>query len=474
MFKAISFFITLIFCTPLITFGQHSLEGNWKGYIDLMGNHLKINTHFKKHGNKLTGTIDIPQQGARGLNLQQIARPEKDSVSFGFPAGPGYATFSGTINSDSTISGIFTQHRQQFPFKLTRSPQAESETVSKKQPALPYHHKDLIIQNGPVKIGGTLTRPENKPADQLVILISGSGAQDRDESLDPITSFKPFAMLADSLTFHGIATFRYDDRGIGESTGNFYQATLDTLASDLESIIHHFSKASADHNFKHIVLLGHSQGGILAGRVAAKNSNVDRVILMSSPGISLKKVLRYQVRQSFEASDIPDNQIKKEISAREQLMDALRKDKNISEAKAKYLHAFEAIQRKTLQAANKDTSNVSSMGKKQTQALVSGYGSPQMQSLLFYDPAKDLKKLRIPVLVLMGGKDIQVPIDKNEKPIKDALESAGTSYKIETFPEANHLYQNAKTGKVSEYTKLPSKFVDGFITTIIQWLQSPQ
>lgn len=471
MFKTVSILLALMLGTPIMTFGQHSLEGNWKGYIDIMGNHLTIKTHFKKNEDKLSGTIDIPQQGAHGLHLQHILSSKKDSVSFGFPAGPGYASFAGTFQSDSTISGTFTQNGQQFPFTLSRFKESQSQTAPEEQPKLPYNHEDLIIKNGAVDIGGTLTWPENKTPDQLVIIISGSGAQNRDGKI-PVTDFEPYLALADSLTQNGLATFRYDDRGVGESTGNFYQATLDTLVSDVEAIVHHFSKSSADHYFKHIILLGHSQGGIIAGKVAAEDSKVDQLILMSSPGISLKKVLRYQVRQSFEAGNIPEDQIKTEIAARENLMEAIRKDKNISEAKARYRRAFEAIQRKALLAANKDTSNVSQMGKRQTRALANGYGSPQMQSLLFYDPTKDLKKLHIPVLVLLGGKDTQVLINKNKSPLKTALDSAGISYKIKTFPDANHLYQKANTGKVSEYSELPSKFVDGLIATIAHWIEN--
>ena len=468
-------FFSIILLFPFQSQAQNSnIAGNWKGYIDLMGNHLIIKIHFKKNGTQLTGTIDIPQQGANGLNLQHISHPKKDSVSFGFPAGPGYASFAGTLESDSTIKGTFSQNGRQFPFNLKKSNKIETEATARKKKELPYHHKNLILQNDSIKIGGTLTWPENKSTNQLVILISGSGAQDRDESLEPIASFKPFATLADSLTMHGIATFRYDDRGIGESTGNFSQASIDILASDVEAIIKHFTQTSIDHHFKNITLLGHSQGGIVAGKVAAQDSLVDRLILMSSPGISLKQVLRYQVRQTFEDQYIPENQIEAEIAGREKLMEAIQKDTNISKAKAEYRQAFEAIQRKSLLSANKDTSNVSEMGKKQAQALVSGYGSPQMQSLLFYDPASDLKKLAIPVLVLFGGKDTQVPINKNKEPIKRALKASGSSYQIKTFPNANHLYQKANTGTVSEYSELPSRFVDGFIATITNWLKDPK
>src|SRR5699024_63839 len=178
-------------------------------------------------------------------------------------------------------------------------------------------HKELIIKNDSIDIGGTLTWPENKETPQLVIMISGSGAQDRDESL-PITDFKPFAALADSLTMAGIATFRYDDRGIGKSTGNFEDTTPDMLASDVEAIIHYF-EYEADQHFDQIILLGHSQGGVVGGKVAAENKAVDKLILIASPGVTLKRVLREQVVQPAEKISIDREIIRQELDGRENL-----------------------------------------------------------------------------------------------------------------------------------------------------------
>lgn len=468
MQKLSALLLFVVLAQPL--HAQTPLAGHWEGYIDIMGNHLTIKTHFKQSDNQLTGTIDIPQQGATGLNLQKISRPRNDSVSFGFPAGPGYASFAGTFKGDSTISGTFTQHGQQFPFQLKRSGQVTAETESRTQAKLPYHHKELVIKHDFIAIGGTLTWPENRSSGQLVILISGSGAQDRDESLKPLTNFTPFAALADSLTRYGVATFRYDDRGIGQSTGNFSQTTLDMLASDVEAIIGYFSGSDSQHHFQHIILLGHSQGGIVGGKVAAEDHRVDKLILMASTGVPLKQVSDYQVRQALAQAGASQKQIEDEMAARQQLYKALQKQQHVDEAKRHHTEQFLELLR-SIQGSQQDAQTLRQQARKETQGLDAGYTNSQFQSLYSYDPTRDLNKLDIPVLVLFGGKDTQVPVEMNKPPVEQALESAGAPYQMKVFDQANHLFQKAKTGQVQEYGKLDNAFVDGFISTIVGWIK---
>lgn len=309
------------------------------------------------------------------------------------------------------------------------------------QKKLPYNHKDLIIKNDSVDIGGTLTWPKDEKADQMVIMISGSGAQDRDATMKPVSDFKPFAVLADSLTDAGIATFSYDDRGVDKSTGNFGNATLDILASDMNAIITDLT-SRPNHNFKEILLLGHSQGGVVAGKVAAKNNSVDKLILMASTGVSLKEVVRFQVQQAFAPL-------------------------NLDEAQEKYRQQFKAVQL----AAGADSTQVSAVAQRQAAQLRATFSAPQTQSLLFYNPANDLKELDIPVLVLFGGKDTQVTVEMNKEPIEKVLESGNAKHQTEIFTAANHLFQKANTGQVQEYGSLENKFIEGFTTTIADWIK---
>ncbi|WP_138432147.1 alpha/beta hydrolase [Fodinibius saliphilus] len=329
-----------------------------------------------------------------------------------------------------------------------------------------FNQKELIIKDNSTKIGGTLTWPKNSSPNAIVIMISGSGAQDRDETMNPISNFKPFALLADSLTSGGLATFRYDDRGIGASTGSFSDATLDTLASDVETIIKYFHKKDTP-SFSEIILLGHSQGGLVGEKVAVKNRSVNKLILMASAGIPLQKILRHQVQRAFSRAFIDSVLAAKEINAREQLMDATKNDTNIDEAQKRYRTQFAAIQR----SVGIDSSRASQIAQKQARQLTKVYRSPQLQSLLYYDPVIDLKKLDIPVLILFGGKDTQVTVEMNKPPMKEAMESTGVPYQIEVFPNANHPFQKAKTGDLQEYGQLKHHFVDGFTSTIIEWIK---
>ncbi|MDZ7683213.1 MAG: alpha/beta hydrolase [Fodinibius sp.] len=457
----------LLFMLALTTtlYGQDRLAGNWKGAIEIQGTELTIITHFSMADDSLTGTLDIPQQGAQGLPFKNISTIAPDSVYFDFFAGMGMAEFRGAFKNDTTIGGTFHQSGQSFPFEINKQKNV-SVSASKEDAPPSYNRKELLIQNDSVAIGGTLTWPKDTTTQHLVIMISGSGPQDRDATLTPVSDFKPFAVLADSLTMNNIATFRYDDRGIGQSSGNFGDTTLDMLASDVEAIIENLT-AMPQHSFENIILLGHSQGGIVAGKVASENQKVDQIILMGSTGVPLKEVLRFQIKQAFAGSGVDSVLLEKEITAREQLMEAIRDQKGVQQSKEHYHKKFKAIQI----AAGADTTQAEKLADRQTKQLEASFRSPQMQSLLFYDPAQDLQKLDIPVLVLFGSKDTQVPIAMNKKPIKSALDSADVSYQIWEFKQANHLFQKAKTGSAREYGSLEKQFVYPFTSRISSWIK---
>jgi len=457
------FTILIVLLTLTTTlYGQDRLAGDWNGSINLPTYNLPITTQFTQ-GDSLKGNIKI--QGTT-LPLKNIHFEEKDFVFFEFVTPMNVARFEGQFTSDTTIEGEYLQAGQQFPFTLSKRVQSSSAD---------YHSKDLTIQNNSVTIGGTLTWTKKTTAKHLVIMISGSGAQDRDATLTPISDFKPFAVLADSLTMDNIATFRYDDRGVGESSGNFGATTLEMLASDVDAIIEKLT-AMPEHNFSEVVILGHSQGGIVAGKVAQENTNVDRVILMASTGVPLKKVLRFQTKQPFAAAGIDSALVSQEIAAREQLMEAIRNEKllqgaqEVEQARQTYQKQFKAIQI----AAGADSAQAQNLAERQTNQLEATFRSPQIQSLLFYNPADDLRQLDIPVLVLFGGKDTQVTIDMNKEPIKKALESADVPYQIWEFDMANHLFQKAQTGSAQEYGSLKKEFMYPFTSRISKWIKKQQ
>lgn len=450
--------VALILFAPLKA--QHSLEGVWEGGITVPGGQLKIIFKIDKSGGGYSGTLDIPQQGAVGLKLEPISQ-EGDSVSLVFSAGQITGVFSGSFESEAKISGLYSQGGPSTPFSVDRT------ALSTEKPEKPENETDFIIPNGDIEIGGTLTVPGGVIKGPLVIMSSGSGAQDRDSN---IFDFKIFAVIAEHLAEEGIASFRYDDRGIGKSTGSFPDATLDDLASDVEAIINYF-RNSTDQKFESFTVLGHSQGGVVAGKVASKLDAVDQLILMGSIAPSLSEILRYQVNLGYTNTPVDKSLIDLEIDAREGIMRAIVQESSIDLAKQKYIETYTKILEALPEAQKSSIPDIGKAASNQANQLVSFYGSAQAKSLLFYVPTKDLEKVDVPTLVLFGGKDTQVTVAQNKERIEKALEQAGTLYEIKVFESANHLFQTANTGLVNEYTLLAKEFTDSFLDTISTWIK---
>lgn len=444
-------------CTPLSA--QSPLTGNWEGYIEIQGTRLTIKTHFSEAQDSVSGTIDIPQQGAAGLPLRDIETPG-DSVAFSFQAGPGLAVFKGHFTSDQQIKGTFYQRGMSFPFQLSRASQNEKP--------LPYQQKELTIRNGDLTIGGTLTLPGGTDQAPCVLLLSGSGAQDRNATA---YGFEIFRHLADYLTRNGIAVFRYDDRGVGQSTGSLADASLDDLAADVQTIIKDL-KTQSSINPNQIGLLGHSQGGVVAGKVAAQqNTPIRFLILMASPARPLSEVVVDQVKTLLKEQGAADSVIQQQVALQRAVFDTLRNSQNFDKIRV-------PLEENVLQKINSlpESAKASIPDPKQYAAnqidhQLNALTSASYRSFLDYDPVTDLKNSGVPVLAVYGGKDQQVLSDINALITEKALKKAERPYQIKVFPDANHLFQEAQTGSISEYGQLDKAFVEGFSNTIVEWIK---
>lgn len=326
---------------------------------------------------------------------------------------------------------------------------------------------DLIIKTKDVNIGGTLTIPTNLKTASLVIMSSGSGPQDRDETLE---GFKIFKVISDHLASKGIASFRYDDRGIGASTGDFVNSTIEDHSNDLENIIDYF-KSVKEHSFNDFILFGHSQGGILAAKVAVDNESVKKVVLMGAPAVPLIEVVTYQVRQEYEQSNISKSLIEADVSAHNKLMRAIEDNENINKAYDVFRETTEYILDEMSSAEKTvDVEKIKQQAIAKAEEFKIIYGLPSLTSFLYYDPSKDYEQLEVPVLSLVGGLDFQVPIHQNKDRMENALLKSGTDYHLITFNDANHFFQKAKTGDRNEYSKLEKEFVDNFLDEISNWI----
>lgn len=326
---------------------------------------------------------------------------------------------------------------------------------------------NLIIKTGDSQIGGTLTVPDKHNSSSLVILISGSGDQDRDETLE---GFKIFKAIAEHLASRGIASFRYDDRGVGESTGDFVNSTLDDHSNDLEHIMDYF-KTTKKYAFSEFILFGHSQGGIVASKVAVSNAHVRKLILMGAPAVPLVEVVLYQVRYEYKDTIICKSLIEANVSAHNRLMRAIKDNKNINEALSFYRESIKSIlYESSIPKDVVDTLKIEQEAIGKAEELKVIYGLPSLTSFLYYNPSKDLEKLEVPVLALFGGLDFQVPIHQNKDRMENALLKSETDYHFITFDNANHFFQEAKTGERDEYSKLEKKFVANFLNEISDWI----
>ena len=324
---------------------------------------------------------------------------------------------------------------------------------------------EVIIPNNVLQIGGTLIASDSKSP--LVIMLSGSGAQDRDET---ILGFKPFKIIADSLIEAGISTFRLDDRGVGQSTGNLGASTIDDLTSDVQAIMDYFE--TSEYGYSEFILLGHSQGGMVATSTAKVDERVTGVILWAAPTVELKDVISDQIRAIQLALGKTEADLVSTLEFQEKAYEAVRTGEGWDSLRTDFKKLIEAELEKLPPAQRAYINDVDAFANAQFEAQVRGINSPNMKSFLFYNSMQDLARTNIPSLAIYGGKDIQVSETLNASAYEFACDDYGLDCTLKTFPDANHLFQKANTGLPDEYGELPKEFVPGFVDTMVEWIKN--
>lgn len=332
---------------------------------------------------------------------------------------------------------------------------------------LPYAVEEVTFTNGDVTLAGTLTMPEGKGPFAAVVLVSGSGPQDRDET---IGTMKPLGLVADALTRAGMAVLRYDDRGVGGSGGDIF-ATIEETTADAAAALDFLSKR-AEINADELGVLGHSEGGLVAADLGANDPNIDFIIVMAGPGVSGKEVLLEQGRQILKAEGGSDEMIEAQSNAQPAIWEAIENEDR---------EAFLKIAAETLITVSKfmpaeelaTLGDLDAYAKQAAEQQANGYFNRWFRSFLKSDPAPDWAKTTIPVLAVFGGKDVQVPVEQNAPAIEAALEEAGNEdYTVVTLPDANHLFQAAEIGSLSEYSTLAPELTPDFVPTLVEWLET--
>lgn len=443
----------LLFCLPLLTAQSSPVEGSWEGTLKLPAAQLRLRIHVKAGpGGALAGTMDSPDQGALGLPLSSVTFA---GGTLKWEMSQIRASYEGKLNEARTeIEGSFTQGMA-LPLTLKRLDAAAAAAPGPKRPQepkppYPYTVQDVSFPSKApgVTLAGTLTLPAGNGPHPAVILISGSGPQDRDESL---MGHKPFHVLADHLSRRGIAVLRYDDRGIGKSTGSFATATSADFSQDAEGALE-FLMARAGIDAKRVGFAGHSEGGIVAPMVAARRAGVAFVVLLAGTAVPGSDVILEQGQALAKAAGASEAQLQ--------------------EARAKQLEFTKVMAESGGTAELEKRLRQFLAGAPNAEAQIKQLTSPWMRYFMTYDPAPALAKVKCPVLALNGEKDLQVLPDQNLPVLKAALEKGGNKdVTILRLPGLNHLFQAAKTGAVSEYAQIEETMNAAALDAAASWLR---
>lgn len=432
--------------------------GHWEGFILLFGNELGIRVDLSRAADTLAGTIDIPQQGATRMPLRRV-RAWGDSVGFELPSMSGLASFAGEQRGD-TILGDFRQAGIHTRFKLARGVATAAPDT---EAPVPYVREDVRYKNGAATIAGTLTRPRGKGPYPAALLITGSGAQDRDET---ILGFKPFKFIADRLTRDGVAVLRVDDRGIGGSTGDMGAATSEDLANDVRVGIAYLERRP-EIDPARIGLIGHSEGGTIAPMVAAGSKDVAFVVMLAGTGVPGDTLLLVQSALIMHANGASDTAIATNQKLLRLSYQAARTGRNWDVVHAAVL---ETVRR---QLDNRDAAssgvNLDEFARTKADEQVKMMKSAWMRFFVDYDPAPALAKLTCPVLALFGAQDLQVPPSLNAPPVTRAL-AGNRDARVVVIPDANHLFQPTESGNPALYGSLPKTFAPGVLDTLSTWI----
>ncbi len=455
---------TILLLTLLITSAtiySQDISGSWIGNLKVQGASLRVVFNIEENDSIFTSSMDSPDQGAFGLptNRTSFIDNKLEIVATGMGI-----FYRGILEGDS-IKGSFNQGGIPFPLTLKKVSEPVINRPQTPIEPLPYISEEITIINKKedISLSATLTLPDSTSIFPAVVLIAGSGPNDRDET---IFGHKPFFVISDYLTRNGYAVIRYDKRGVGKSTGNFSQATIKDFVNDAKNIVEYLTNRK-EIDSSNIGLLGHSEGGIVAPMVAAETKQVKFLVLMAAPGtngieITLDQNENSMRHQGFEPETIEKIQItNKELF--ESLFEWTGSDNDRTALRDKLSNLWEQLPLLAKLKIEKEP---------YLRAQFNGLISPGYRSFLTTNPENYLRNISCPVFAINGDNDMQVPAKKNLEAIKRLVEKGG-NYKVETkiYPKLNHLLQESITGHPNEYQNIEETFSPQVLSDITNWLK---
>jgi uncharacterized protein len=441
--------------------------GDWMGTLKVGAVKIRLAvTVVAKPDGSYSGTLNSLDQDATPHPLDEVSL-KQNSVRFALKRAG--LVIEGTLNEAGTeIAAKLKQGAASLPmeFKKLEHPVEARKRPQEPHPPFPYRAEEVTFENkaAHAKFTGTLTIPRGAGRYPAALLLSGSGQQDRDEQ---VMGHKPFLVLADYLTRHGIAVLRVDDRGVGGSTGDVAHATTEDFAKDALAAIAYL-KTRPEIDVHKIGLIGHSEGGETGPMVANQSSDVAFVVLLAGPGLPGDEIVIKQMEFLLKQSGASDSVVSRTRAFQQRLYAAVKEEHEAAPLakRVKFLYGEYLASLTDAEKAQAGASEASA------DASVKVLGSPWFRFFLSYDPRPALTRLKCPVLALIGEKDMQVPPKSNIPELEKALLAGGNKdVTVRELPKLNHLFQTCENGSVTEYAKIEETMSPSVLEMIGKWIQ---
>ncbi len=444
---------------------EKDYAGIWQGTLKIQGMELRLVFKIEKaEEGGYTATWDSPDQGATDLPMDSVTVEEDAIVMINKKAG---VEVRGTLQPDGKhMQAVLKQAGMELPLELEKVEKVEEvKRPQTPQKPFPYQEEEVSYENtgAGITLAGTLTLPQGEGPFPAALLITGSGAQDRDET---IMGHKPFLVLADHLTRRGIAVLRVDDRGVGGTTGDLSESTTEDLAGDVLTGVS-FLKDHQEIDPQRIGLIGHSEGGIIAPMAAARSDDVAFIVLMAGTGLTGEEILFMQTELIARAGGTSEEDIQKSLDEAKRIYSVLKSGQDKMAMEQALRRMYEEDMAKLSEEERKKEELSEEVIEAQFKQILSDW----FLYFLTHDPRPVLKEVRCPVLALNGEKDLQVPPKENLAEIGKALKAGGNSdVTLKELPGLNHLFQTAETGAVSEYGKIEETISPAVLQLIGDWI----
>lgn len=442
------------------------LEGFWFGKLQTPLGGIRVMFRIKKEaGGVVSARFDSPDQGVFDIPVDSVLM-EKDKLAFALSKiGAGYQA---VLDKDRTaMAGDWQQGGQTTALNLAWQEKApDFRRAQEPRPPFIYAEEPVAIRNqkADIKLAGTMTLPLSQTPTPAFILVTGSGAQDRNET---IMGHKPFLILADHLARRGFAVLRMDDRGVGGSTGNLLESTDEDLAEDVAAQVEYL-KTRKDVDPRRIGVIGHSEGATVGAIAAAANRDIALLVLLAGPGVSGRDLVVRQGETLLRKSGLPDDFVAKSRQTQEAIFKTLAEEKDNAVAGQKMKAAVADL----LTALSADQKLSGAFAQNMFETQIRTALTPWFRHFANFDPRSTLEKVKCPVLALNGGRDTQVPPDQNLPRIADALKAGNNpDFKTLELPKLNHLFQSCETGLPAEYGAIEETISPTALDAISEWIE---